>query len=490
MLSQIEQAGLFVTQKNYFEAEKIYRNILTKDPKEGLAWLGLGELALLADIAEKAASYFNKACQLLPTELIPLLQLAKAFNLLASEQDALKVLVYAVECFPHDPRAHYHLAQQYILLGHIESALVHLQRVSESQPSILVSYALYELSRIKKGQGQQQQVLSSKILSRLGSKALSEQESIVLCYAMAQIEDSLEHYAEAFNYLQRANQLQLRLCEINTADLHPFYQRIKEVCNSDVLSKRLALSQQNAADVVPLFILGLPRTGSTLLEQCLSKHRNIASAGEAPFMGTSVANALYRVSGKHFPDALAELSTEQMVDVRDTYLTCLSKQRLGKSVVIDKMPSNFQAIGLIYKLFPQAKVINLQRNLPDVAISVYKNYFAENEPYFCDLGEFKQYSLLYTDLMHHWRDRLPGFILDICYEDLVKDTQGTLQVILEFCQLPWDASCLGQTEEGTAVKTLSNMQVRQPIHTKSVGTSHHYAKYLTDFMSEFVDENP
>jgi tetratricopeptide (TPR) repeat protein len=479
MLTELEQAEQFVAQKRYFEAEKRYRNILTKQPNEGRAWLGLGNLALLADIAEQAVTYLQNACKLLPTELPPLLQLAKAFNLVAAEQDALKVLVYAAEKFSHQPLVHYQLAQQYIVLGHIKLAVAHLQQICGSEPSSLVSHALFELSRMPQFQAPDK--LKPKIMSRLNTKGLSELERIVLCYAMANLEDGKGHYFEAFNFLQQANTLQLNLCDIRTADLHPFYQRIKHTCNDEVLAKRLRSSKQNKNEVVPLFILGLPRTGSTLLEQCLSNHSSIASVGEAHYMGGAVASALYKVTGKHFPDALAELSDKQMVEVRDTYINCLAKHRLETPVIIDKMPSNFQSIGLIYKLFPKAKVINLQRNLADVAMSVYKNYFAENEPYFCDLGEFKQYSQLYEELMQYWQKKLPGFVLDVSYEDLVKDAQGTLQAILTFCELPWDENCLLQTQVATPVKTLSNIQVRQAIHTKSVGSADHYAKYLTDF---------
>jgi hypothetical protein len=185
---------------------------------------------------------------------------------------------------------------------------------------------------------------------------------------------------------------------------------------------------------------------------------------------------------------MANVINEQLDTAAQIYLEKISAHAKGKGYVIDKLPANFQSIGLIYKLFPNAKVLHIKRNLPDVALSIYRNYFAQNEPYFCSLTEFKQYHALYVDLMQHWNTQLPDFIHEVSYEQLVLNKTNTIQTIFDFCDLPPIIQESRGEDSKKVVKTLSNIQVRRPISTKRIKNWHNYAEHLSTFQeSEEVE---
>ena len=478
-MSDVTQADKLVQKGRYAEAEKYYIKLLQLDARDGQAYRGLGKLALIANMPDRAVSLLQKACHFLTNEPLPYIYLADAFNKVGSEQYSLKVLEHGQKLFPTMAPMLYQLAQQQLMFGDLFNAEQSFRKVIEFGTDSIVSFALHDLTRLKFFTHEDEDL--ALIQSRLTSNRLDNKELILLNYAMGKAQDDMQNYAKAWQHFEQANALQLTQCSFKTIELTNFYRDVKSTTTAKTLSKTRRIG---IGEIVPIFILGLPRSGSTLLEQILSRHANISGAGELPYLSREVNEYLFSQTQHHYPHSMLNLSDTQLNDAANIYLQNLSTHAEGKINVIDKLPSNFQSIGLIYKLFPNAKVIHLQRRLPDVALSIYKNYFVENEPYFCSLDEFKQYNEHYIELMAHWREVLPHFIYDLTYEQLIDNKENTLRALLNFCDIQWDQACLDETNVFNPVKTLSNVQVRKTMHKTLITPSQNYLQYLQPFLSK------
>ena len=456
MLALIQQADNLVTQGQYLQAESIYRSLLKQDKSNGSAYLGLGNIAVTLNQFDLAISLFTQAAQLLPEAISPLLQLANAFNAVCSEQDAFTVLNYASQHFPNSAPVHYHLAQQHLMTGQFEQAEQALRHVIKLNDGAITSHALFTLVRAKRYTAEDVKTLQQG----LNNPRIERSEQIVLHYALGEIQHGAQNHVAAWQHFSQANALQGQECDFATKEMSEFFADIKKIANRALLKQQKA---EKRDEITPIFILGLPRSGSTLLEQMLARHPKIAAAGELAYLSREVDDYLFQQTGSHYPHSMQNASAQQLEQAAKIYLEAAQRHARNKPYVIDKLPANFQSIGLIYQLFPNAKVINLQRQPAAVAFSVFRNYFAQNEPYFCSLSEFKLYQTYYLDLMKHWHKVLPGFVLDVTYEQLITETKHSMQAILAFCGIDWDNACLSNSLVHTPITTLSNIEARLPI---------------------------
>jgi hypothetical protein len=479
-LSKLADGQHFEKQGRYLQAEKLYRALVAEDQHNGQAYWGLGRLSLIAGLHDTAVSYLNKACQLLPEDPFPLFDLAIAFNAVFSEQDALTVLKYGIKVVPNMAQMHYELGQQQLIMGCLleaeQSFRTVLQLGINKKDSLLCAYAFLEICRLKKINIADPDLIV--LQGHLASTSLSEQEEVVIRYGVAKVLNDNKDFDGAWLHYQRANALQLTQCTFKTHELAAFFRRIKQLNNRDVLSNR---RPQVDTELTPIFIIGLPRTGSSLLEYTLSKHPEISGAGELPYIGQQVANYFHSQTQQHYPDFLPIVTPTQMDEAAQVYLDLLANHTKGKHFVIDKLPANFQSVGLLYKLFPKAKIIHITRDMPATALSVFSNYFAENEPYFCSLDEFKKYGDLHDDLMKHWHFELPGFVYEASYEQLINNPKENIQSILRFCGLEWNDVCLTDPDTNISVKTLSKVQVRKPISKNALSAWKNYQAHLDLF---------
>jgi tetratricopeptide (TPR) repeat protein len=477
-LSKLQQANDFFKMGDLVQAERLYSEAIISHPECGKAYLGMGVIALEVEQFDKAVSFLTKSCELLPNDAFPLIHLSEAFNGVNSEIDGLTALVYAANHLPNNAIVHYRLGLQYIILGNLAKGEHAFRTVIQLTTDSIASYALLELTRLDSHNGQYLPLLEE----RLKQTNITSDETTTLHYALGNVLHGIQNYQQAWRHFERANVLQSNHCDFKTSELKSFFQDIKKTASEHVLSIGSYSSTNNAfTDITPIFIVGLPRTGSTLLEYLLTEHQDISSAGEVPYLSREVAAFLFSQTKSHYPYSMTNISSEQLNAAAQIYLEKMSFHAKGKGYVIDKLPANFQSIGLIYKLFPNAKVLHLKRNLADVALSIYRNFFAQNEPYLCSLNEFKQYHTFYADLMEFWNTQLPDFIHEVSYEQLVVNKDQTIKDILEFCGLPSQVVESKSPEVNKVVKTLSNIQVRRPMITTSINNWYNYADRLSQF---------
>lgn len=473
----LKKADQLLSQNRLREAEFHYKALLQAQPNNGDALFGLGKIALRLARYDAAVYLLQQACQRLPYALEPLHALADAFNAVNSPSDALKVLEYAKEIATNDPEPHYYLAQHYLTYGELEQAHTHFAHALTLGIAPVTAYILFELVQLGRFDKEQNYINPlHQFLTHTNNLRLK----MVCNYALAKSYDQLEDTDQAFNYFVLANQQQRKLSEFNTTDLVPFYDLLIKYNTSDTLS---FANPQHKHAITPVFIIGMPRSGSTLLEQMLAGHSQCSTLGENASISNQVVAFLEQKTGLAYPQCLNKLTEPLINKARNIYLDTLKTATGDCPIVINKLPSNYQSLGLIYILFPNAKFINLSRDFNATAFSVFTNYFAENEPYFCNLNEFTLYHRLYEKLMVHWQQFDQLAIYNLSYEQLVNSPKEQLTALLRFIGCDFEPDCLAFYKNKTPVTTLSKQAIRQPINNKSIDKWQRYEKHMLSLLA-------
>jgi hypothetical protein len=257
----------------------------------------------------------------------------------------------------------------------------------------------------------------------------------------------------------------------------------QDVCTQDLFARRNGTGH-DAAD--PIFIVGLPRAGSTLLEQILSSHSQVDGTLELPNI-LSLSQRLRRRGRQDdsspYPQILNELSDEELESFGKHYIDDTRIHREEAPYFIDKMPNNFRHIGLIHLILPNAKIIDARRHPMSCCFSGFKQLFAEGQEFTYDLADMGRYYCDYVELMDHWDAVLPGKVLRVDYENVVNDTEDEVRRLLEFCELPFEDACVRFYETRRSVRTPSSEQVRQPIYTSGLEQWRHFEPWLDDLKS-------
>jgi hypothetical protein len=307
------------------------------------------------------------------------------------------------------------------------------------------------------------------------SSSLSVAEQIDLGFALGKSFADIGEPARSFEYLLQANALKRRHSDYDEARMLGPLERAHTVFTPELMRRHAGAGNPSP---VPIFIVGMPRSGSTLVEQILATHPLVFAAGEVLAFRQAMRAAGVHTTARPFPDSVTDLTGTELRDMADRYLTAIhAMMRDGAEHtlhartqrVTDKMLFNFRCVGLIHLALPNARIIHTCRDPIDTCMSCFSLDFLSS-PQMCDLGEMGRYYRAYSELMRHWRDLLPaGVMLDVHYEDLVLDLESHAQRIVAHCGLDWDPACLAFHETQRPVRTNSFAQVRQPVYRSSVG---------------------
>lgn len=301
-------------------------------------------------------------------------------------------------------------------------------------------------------------------------------ERALLGFALARASEQRNQHEKAFSYLTQANSLMARSRPFKSAG---FDHLVKSFCEIT-----LSTAQGNAHNYNhrPIFIVGMPRSGTTLTEQILASHSEVKCTDELPFMERI---AIQLSKGKSYQQGLAQITQEQRYKYGQFYVDQVQEyigEHLG--VYIDKNPTNFLHIGLILTLFPNAKIVALLRDPLDNGMSAYKQYFSKGNDFSYDLSHIQDYYSGYLTLLEHWRNISPQQILCLDYGKLVTEPQETIKQLLNFCELPFEQQCLTFYKSDRPVLTPSVSQVRQPINNKAIGSANAYRPFLSSEILE------
>jgi tetratricopeptide (TPR) repeat protein len=391
------------------------------------------------------------------------------------------------------------------VLGHFNEAISCLKKATDISPNIAVYHRTLGISLLEVGDfnGAKQSlekavsinendaeswwILSSLVKAKdnnMADQLITIMKTVqayprplaYLGYAAGKLFEDTECWDKAFEAFERGAAEKRRINDYDEYQAKKTFKTLKTVCTGNWLQS--SVSEMN--ETAPIFIIGQPRTGTTLVDRIISSHSLVHSAGEP----LQLAMSLRAITGSRTKEFIsAELINKSKnvsgKDLAESYLSGLANLRGTTPYFIDKFPMNFMLVGFIAKAFPKAKIIHVTRNPVDTCFAVFKQLFEEVYQHSYDQCEMAKHYVMYRNLMEHWHAIMPGKILDISYEDVVADTDVQARRLIEYLGLNWEDACNNFEKNNTAVVTASAAQVREKVHSRSVGRWKNYEKYLS-----------
>ena len=398
---------------------------------------------------DTALAMFDDILKQVPADPVTLTSRGHACKTCGEYEDAVEAYRAAIESTPHHGEAYYSLAN--------------LKVYSFSDAEIEDMHA------------------------QEGNSNLSHMDRVHLFFALGKAYEDRNDFATSFRYYEQGNRLKKLQTTYKAEQMSQDLGAQREVCTTELFERRAGCGH-DAPD--PIFIVGLPRAGSTLLEQILSSHSQVDGTLELPNI-LSLSQRLRRRArqdgAREYPGILEDLSDEELEAFGKEYIDDTRIHRQDAPFFIDKMPNNFRHIGLIHLILPNAKIIDARRHPMACCFSGYKQLFAEGQEFTYDLSDAGLYYRDYVQLMDHWDAVLPGKVLRVQYEDVVSDTAGQVRRILDYCGLPYEDACVNFYETKRSVRTPSSEQVRQPIYTSGLEQWRNYEPWLGPLKSALGD---
>lgn len=374
-----------------------------------------------------------------------------------------------------------------LTMGHLYKTDGQIEKSIQSYTSAFSSDkyfgdAYWSLANLKTYKFTDAQISSLKEM--VGDEFVPDEEKVFMYFSLGKAYEDMGKYKESFKYYKSGNDYQKSNSSYSKENFSEECENQKTVCTEDLFNIKKGWGC-DAKD--PIFILGLPRAGSTLTEQILASHSLVEGTHELPnILATAHKLNLRKAQDEasRYPDILLSLSEPQLKVIGENYIKDSEVFRTDKPYFIDKMPNNFRHIGLIHLILPNAKIIDIRRNSMAGCFSCYKQLFAEGQEFTYGLKDLAAYYNDYVELMNHWNKVLPGKILSVQYEDLVGDLENSVRRILDYCELPFEQDCVEFYKSKRAVKTPSAEQVRQPIYKQGLDYWKNFEPFLSDLSND------
>ncbi len=399
--------------------------------------------------------------------------LALLLTQLGRREAAVRLYEKAATIRPDEAKHYYNIACLQRSLGNTESAENNFNKTIGLDPSDYESYKIRSELRTQTPTHNHveelERLLANGIADRRGKAHI--------CYALAKELEDLEEWDRSFHYLKMGADIRRSLMQYDVQRDLDTMASIRKTYGSDLFDGRVEGDGNSEA----IFILGMPRTGTTLVERILSSHTQVFAAGELNNFAVQMTRLVKQRCGdkKVSRDELVEMSAGiDFKKLGEAYIDSTRPFTGHTARFIDKLPLNYLYVGLIHLALPNAKIINLKRHPLDTCYAIYKQLFLDAYPFSYDLEELGRYYVAYHQLMEHWNAVLPGVIHTIRYEKLVADLEGEARQLLGFCGLDWQPQCLKFHENPEASTTASTTQVRQPVYQSSVGKWRNYRQQL------------
>lgn len=418
------------------EAAKIYSEIVQKDPQAADAWHLLGTLELQKHSNDSAAVLIGRALSI----------------------------------NPHNAIYHHNMAYIHGAKGALAEAATAYRKAIELDPNY--AEAFFNLSGSVKFAPDDPAI--APLESLMAKPDLKTSDHCFLQFAAGKVYDDLGEHDRAFEHYREGNAA--KSVKANPSYGHDYLMRIRAVCDAALFAARAGTG---VASEQPVFVIGMPRSGTSLAEQILASHSQVHGAGELPDIDSISRELRKHCEGNPpYPEVLATVEPRVLTGLADAYIRRIGALAPEAKRIVDKAPLNFRHLGMIALMFPKARVVHCRRSALDTCLSCFFQNFAQGQDYSFDLEDLGRFYCDYQALMTHWRAVLPLEIYDLDYETLVSDPEPETRRLLTFCGLDWEPGCAAAHRTQRSVRTASRWQVRQPIYNSSVARWRRYERHL------------
>ena len=457
------------------EAVASYRRAIALKSDYAEAHNNLGNTLRDLGRLDEAVAGYRRAVEIRPDFAETHNNLGLALKAQGKLDDAVASYRKALTAAPDLAVAHNNLGTALLEQGKTDEAVACYDRAIGIEPDYAEAYQ--NLSRAMTFAGGEAQI--AKMLELHGQENLSDHDRALVGFALGKAFEDIGDYERSFGFIREANRFRKRELGYSFRQDELLFSGIREKFDSGASLPAISLPPVERGAVVPVFILGMPRSGTTLVEQIVSSHADVYGAGELECLAAGVAR---------FSLMSEPLSEDSIRALRDFYLAEVGTLNATERIITDKMPHNFRWIGFILAAFPEAKIIHVKRDKMATCWSVYKHYFATTGNGFAyDLSDLAGYYSLYEGLMDFWHATFPGKIYDLSYERLTENQEEETKNLISHLGLPWQDSCLAFHENRRAVRTASLTQVRQKMYQGSSKDWERYKPYLGEFIDQFQD---
>ncbi len=470
-----------------------YKKAIKLRPDFAVAFSNLGNIYQELGQLGNAIDYYKQSLAINPADVESYYKLSSALRDTGAIEDAIIYLKKTIELKPDHYDAHNNLGNIYYNNNHNDDAITEYKIALSINPSYAEAYnnwgnVLFENGsvneaiekyekalQLKPGLSQAHKHLAiakpdekhiDKIEKQLNKPNLSDFDCMNYHFALGTIYNHIKSYSCAFQHFGNGNQIVRKMLDYSADEHSEYINKLIKIYSTDFFQHNTICGSESER---PVFIVGMPRSGTTLIEQILSSHSETFGAGELTRLHQIETSFKKNIdSNLDYPECITSIKKQELENISHDYLDLLNSFSIEASRITDKLPDNFLRIGLIKLLFPNAKIIHCERNTLDTCTSIYLTYFTKGNKYSFDLIDIGRYYLDYERLMLHWHTLFPGQIYDVKYEDLITDQENSSRQLIDYINLEWEDACLNFHNNDREVKTASNLQVRQPIYNNSV----------------------
>jgi len=462
--------------KNSVTAIHAFGSVTKLDPTHGAAWAQLARIFVRAGQPARADGALRKAIE--NEDGNPVVQdlIGLVFSQLGDQQEALAWYTKAASQVPSNVMFRVNRANCNMFLGNLDDTEEELRDVLDMQPGN--PNAHWILAGLEKANDREHVEEMQKLIATGNYQGSS---LAFMSYGLGKELEDLEDWGAAYEAFAAGAEARRGTLDYDERAEIEMYEALERVYTRDWLDD----GREGCIDPSPIFVIGQPRTGTTLVERIITAHSQVHSAGELRQFGNSVRRLVdYRGSSRFSAELMDQAAAVDTAKLGEAYIQTTQKLRDDSPRFVDKLPSNYLYLPLILKALPKAKIIHLRRNPMDACFSSFKQLFADAYPHSYDQREMARHHARYYKLMSAWRERFGERFFEVMYEDVASNLEPNARALIEYLELPWEDACLDFHKQKAAVTTASTVQVRKPAHTKSIGRWKRYEDSLKPMREE------
>ena len=463
---------------NHDIAEAMLTKALKLDPTYSLVWANLAQVFSVTGQLDKAKKSFKNILNMEPKNGLIWAEYGTVLTKLANYQEGKDAYLKALEFKPNSPRVHLSLGHVYKTMGEIDNSISSYKNTIFQNN--LSGEAYWSLANLKTYSFSDNEI---RDMEETLNGDMTDIERSQMHFALGKAYEVMKDYDKSFKNYFKGNKVKKGLIKYSSDDTTQNTKKILEFFNQENI-KNLSKSSTNDQD--PIFVLGMPRSGSTLVDQIISSHSKVDGTQELPNI-IKIAAELNADEQSNYPEVLKELDDMQLSDLGKNYILETAWARDRAPFFIDKMPNNFIHIGLIKTILPNAKIIDTRRDPMDTCFSCFKQFFARGQLFTYSLEDLGNYYSDYIRAMNHWHNIYGKDILTVHYDNVINKTEETIRELIDYCNLPFEQECLEFYKSSRPVKTPSAEQVRQPIYKSGLNYWKNYENHLSP-LKKIIDE--